>query len=365
MTQNISQFSFQPGIAAPPPLLVRGEDEVMRTWLSHGEPVVSICCATYNHADYLEDTLRGFIGQVTTFPFEIIVRDDASIDGTTDIVKKYAAQYPSIIRAVLENENQYSRGVRATPVLVNLARGQYVALCEGDDYWITSDKLEKQVQLLRDYPQASMSVARTVVCKPSEGQGWVCPSVYSDNGKDLQEFEDIQTGYFHTSTFVVRTDLYRNILNNYSKKIQIGDFASRLLLVKDGPFVLLKEIVSAYRTTGRGMWSSLDAESQCLGLLVALEGYYQHFEGDDYRKYFEELLYLNYRWMFRYGNWAFNKKSPFANFGRFLYFTFKARMDRNALPRLIRLLPRVVRFLPRLLFGGLPRLKRRLSRNNK
>lgn len=336
----------------------------MSTWQTKSDPVVSICCATYNHADYLEDALRGFIGQVTTFPFEIIVRDDASSDGTSDIVRGYAARYPNIIRPILETENQYSKGVRATPVLVNLARGQYVALCEGDDYWITSDKLEKQVQLLRDHPQASMSVARTVVCKYSEEQGWICPSVYTDNGKDLQEFEDIKTGYFHTSAYVIRTALYRDVLNKYSSKIQIGDFATRLLLVIDGPFVLLKEIVSVYRTTGRGMWSALDADAQCARLINALEGYYQHLDSAGYRKYFEEMLYVNYRWKFRYGNWAFNKKSPFSNFRRFLYFTLKARVDRNILSRLARLLPRLVRFLPKLA-GGLPKLMRRLSRNNK
>jgi glycosyltransferase involved in cell wall biosynthesis len=272
----------------------------------------------------LENALRGFIGQVTTFPFEIIVRDDASSDGTSDIVREYAARYPNIIRSVLEKENQYSKGVRATPVLVNLARGQYVALCEGDDYWITSDKLEKQVQLLRDHPQASMSVARTVVCKYSEGQGWICPSMYSDNDKDLQEFEDIKTGYFHTSTYVIRTALYRDVLNKYSSKIQIG------------PFVLLKEIVSVYRYTGQGMWSSMNENQQKARLIKALEEYYQHFDRADYKKHFGEMLYVNYRWMLRNGNWAINKKSPFENFGRFVFFTLKYRIRRDVFSRLMR-----------------------------
>lgn len=308
----------------------------MSTWLTKGDPVVSICCATYNHIDFLDDALSGFIGQVTSFPIEIIIRDDASSDGTAGIVRKYAARYPNIIRPILEKENQYSKGVRATPVLVNLARGAYIALCEGDDYWITSDKLQKQVQLLRVHPQATMSVARTVVCKYNEEQQLVCQELFQDNGKDLQWFEDINTCYFHTSTYLIRTDFYKEALNKYSQKIQIGDYATRYMLAEIGPFALLKEIVSVYRITGRGMWTSLDETTQVARLLNATEGYYRHFDNAGYRQFFGLQLYGLYRWMMLNRVWAFNNKSSYANFRRFVYLTIKFRIGRNILTRLMR-----------------------------
>lgn len=305
----------------------------MSTWLTRGDPVVSICCATYNHVGYIEDALRGFVAQVTSFPFEIIVRDDASSDGTADIVRRYAEAYPHIVRPVLEQKNQYSQGVRATPVLVNLARGEYLALCEGDDYWITNDKLEKQVQLLREHPESSMCVARTVRCKNDERQQLVCQELYQDNGKDLQRFEDIQGVHFHTSTYLIRTHIYRDALNQYSKKIQIGDYATRFMLVAVGPFALLKETVSVYRDTGHGMWSSLNPTAQMARLLSATEGYYRHFDNADYRRFFGLQLFTQYRWMFLNGTWSFNHRSAFANLGRFLYFAFKYGVPRSAMAR--------------------------------
>ncbi|MBI5431134.1 MAG: glycosyltransferase [Nitrosomonadales bacterium] len=303
----------------------------MSTWLTKGEPVVSICCATFNHVGYLEDALRGFLAQVTSFPFEILVRDDASTDGTADIVRRYAANYPHIIRPVLEQENQFSQGVRATPVLVNLAKGEYLALCEGDDYWITNDKLEKQVQLLRDHPGASMSVARTVSCEYDENRRLICQRQYEDNGKNLQEFDDLRSSYFHTSTYVIRSDLYREALNKYSKLIQIGDFATRLLLVADGPFVLLKEVVSIYRYTGKGMWSSMNAPQQKARLIDVLEGYYQHLDKPGFRKYFGGMLSVNYLWMFLRGKFAFNNNSAYANLRRFMYFTINYGIPGSAI----------------------------------
>ena len=100
------------------------------------QPVVSICCPTYNHVNYIEAAICGFLAQETTFPFEIIVRDDASTDGTAEIVRQYSRRYPNIIRAVIEKENQLNKGVRPIHVWPSLATGEFIALCEGDDFWV-------------------------------------------------------------------------------------------------------------------------------------------------------------------------------------------------------------------------------------
>ena len=107
---------------------------------SNIEPLVSICCLTYNHAPYIRDAIEGFLMQKTNFPVEILIHDDASTDGTADIIREYETRYPDIIKPIYQTENQYSKGVKISrEYQFSRARGKYIALCEGDDYW--TDKL--------------------------------------------------------------------------------------------------------------------------------------------------------------------------------------------------------------------------------
>lgn len=122
------------------------------------EPVVSICSITYNHAPYIRQCLDGFLMQKTNFPFEIIINDDCSTDGTTEIIKEYAEKYPDLIKPIFHEENQYKKGVRGMFVkyVFPKAQGKYLALCEGDDYWIDPLKLQKQVEILEQNPEIGM-----------------------------------------------------------------------------------------------------------------------------------------------------------------------------------------------------------------
>lgn len=126
------------------------------------EPVVSILCATYQHVGFIEDALRGFLGQTTDFPFEILVRDDASGDGTAEIVRDYAKRYPNIIRAVLETENHY-QVLKPLQVLEPMARGEFVSVCEGDDFWIRPDILAACTSHMRSHSKVSAVLVDGVV----------------------------------------------------------------------------------------------------------------------------------------------------------------------------------------------------------
>ena len=143
------------GDPAPPPPPLRSEADVVAGW-SGDRPVVSVVCATYQHGGFIEDTLRGFLGQETDFPFEVLIRDDASTDGTAEIVRDYADRYPNIIRAVLETENRYP-AVRAGSVLRPMVRGHFTASCEGDDHWTDPRKLQVQHDGLVAHPEAVVS----------------------------------------------------------------------------------------------------------------------------------------------------------------------------------------------------------------
>jgi glycosyltransferase involved in cell wall biosynthesis len=113
--------------------------------------LVSICCITYNHEDYIRQCLDGFLIQETSFQFEILIHDDASTDKTSEIIREYELKYPEIIKPIYQTVNQYSKGVRPINKFnFERARGKYIALCEGDDYWTDPLKLQKQVEFLEE-----------------------------------------------------------------------------------------------------------------------------------------------------------------------------------------------------------------------
>ncbi|MEW6512983.1 MAG: glycosyltransferase [Pseudomonadota bacterium] len=288
---------FGHGSPAPLPLPLRSEDQIIATWQNPGNPVVSICCATYNHAIYLKDALHGFLSQETNFPFEIVVRDDASTDGTGEIIRDYVSRYPHIVRAVSETENQFSRGVRPLHVWPSLAKGEFVALCEGDDYWIHSEKLQKQVELLRSYPYAVMSVANTLAYRQEGGQLHFVRT-WGAHDKVLQGFEEVKCHYFHTSTLVIRRMILSEVVTKYFDGQSIfGDTALQAILVSYGPFALFPEFVSIYRETGHGIWSSLNRSAQLQGEINVSKKLARLLSGK-YRKHQEGKLCALYRLKF-------------------------------------------------------------------
>ena len=113
--------------------------------------MVSICCITYNQEKYIKDAIEGFLMQKTNFLFEIIIHDDASTDKTADIIREYQQKYPDKIRTILQKENQYKKGVRNSYTVFKEAKGKYIAFCEGDDYWIDENKLQKQVNYMEEH----------------------------------------------------------------------------------------------------------------------------------------------------------------------------------------------------------------------
>ena len=122
-------------------------------------PTVTVWCLTYNQKEFIKDALDGFVMQKTSFPFEVIVHDDASTDGTTDIVNEYAKKYPEIIKPMIETENQWQKGgLKHIISIMNEKhrRGKYIAFCEGDDYWTDPLKLQRQVVFLESHSDYSM-----------------------------------------------------------------------------------------------------------------------------------------------------------------------------------------------------------------
>lgn len=123
--------------------------------------MVTIRCIAYNQAEYIRQCLDGFVMQKTDFRFEAVVHDDASTDGTDEIIREYAEKYPDIIKPIFEKENLYSKHDGSLfRVMKEACKGKYIAYCEGDDYWTDPCKLQKQVDYLESHPDVVYSCHR-------------------------------------------------------------------------------------------------------------------------------------------------------------------------------------------------------------
>ena len=125
--------------------------------ISTNEIMVSVVCDVFNHEDFLRECLDGIVMQQTDFAFEILIHDDASTDKSVEIIQEYVDKYPHLFKPIYQKENKYSKGVSIWyDIQFPRANGKYIAICEGDDYWIDPLKLQKQVDFMEVNPEYSM-----------------------------------------------------------------------------------------------------------------------------------------------------------------------------------------------------------------
>ena len=209
---------------------------------------VTVRCITYNQKDYIRQCLDGFVMQRTNFRFEAIVHDDASTDGTDEIVREYAEKYPDIIKPIFETENQYSKHDGSLGRIMNAnTRGKYVAICEGDDYWTDPLKLQKQADFLDANPQCSLTYH---ACKNVFSTQCKVKILYGESVKKSYSDIDILTIYpFQTATVMYRKDILDSDL--YKKAQAIGCTAGDQILFltasRLGTIEGVNEKMSVYR----------------------------------------------------------------------------------------------------------------------
>jgi glycosyltransferase involved in cell wall biosynthesis len=261
----------------PKPLASLSEAEIMASWNAREPVLVSILCATYNHRDFIEAALNGFLGQVASFPFEIIVRDDASTDGTAEVLQEYAKRYPHIIRTVFEKENQYSQGIKHQSVTYPLAKGKFIALCDGDDYWLDPMKLQKQYDFLTGHPEYVICYQPALVVNmnklASRNYFFSNRNSCDDSAIDLQKGLTI----FNSSAFF-RNHLAKLPVAFY--KLNYGDLFLFAFLGQFGQgrqMNNLKPVV--YRIHAGGIWSGVGSTNQRINLAMSYLSLSQYFLG--------------------------------------------------------------------------------------
>lgn len=230
------------------------ENEIIKNWSSN-HVLVSICCVTYNHEPYITDALDGFLMQKTNFAFEIIVRDDCSTDRTATIIKQYADKYPNIIKPIFEPSNQYSKGIQPFPAVMNRSIGKYIAICEGDDCWTSSTKLQNQIDFLEQNPDFSL-IFHNAEVKDYDQNGTIIDSRLHTNNLPTGEVtvpQILMTKIVPTASVVLRNV---DLSYYFSKQYPVGDTPLFMFMAKFGRLYYSNEITSIYRLLTTGMVKS-------------------------------------------------------------------------------------------------------------
>ena len=233
---------------------MRDQSAIILNWTGDlQQPLVSILCDAYNHEGFIKQTLEGFLNQQTTFPFEIIIHDDASTDNTATIIKEFVNRYSLIIRPVFQKENQYSQKINFwSDITFPMAKGKYIALCEGDDYWIDELKLQKQV----DFLESNEEYVITWTDFYNKKENDLVPNDFRNTLPDIYtiDFDTIFQPYCtYTLTSVFRTDSVNP--QDYKKFKYAKDNTLYALALCNGKGAFMNFQGAVYRWHSGGIYS--------------------------------------------------------------------------------------------------------------
>lgn len=238
---------------------------------------VSVIVVTYNHAAFIAKSLDSILSQVTDFPFEVIVTDDASTDETAAIVRRYAVEFPDRIKPILAQTNV---GPSANfEKALKLASGKYLAYCDGDDYWNDNAKLQQAVDVLDANPDYSIFVHDTMIHDTHTGAN---TNVVGDYWKKS----------LTNNTFTLENSQYTHISGRVFRNIPFPDLRDTFMyhyLLAQGSGYYCDRVMSVYNYNGEGVWSSLPKRTQDI-LNYQMMYDLNHFFDYKYDVYYTQLM---------------------------------------------------------------------------
>lgn len=267
-------------------LIAENTIEISSPELDDNCPIVTVCITTFNHRKFIEQTLHGILGQETAFPIEVVIGDDCSTDGSLELLKRFHRENPQTLRLLLAKRNLCEIvGMPRCTLLKTLwaARGRYIALCEGDDYWTDPLKLQKQVDILEQNPSCALSFCNLQVlyddlahephdayqeaaCQPSESR----IGVFAHPRKRTTLADLMKGNYIHTPGVLFRNWVSDEGIPEYMAEVRIGDWPLHLSTATRGDLHYSLEVMGVYRVHQGGMWSR---RSESEKLLLSLGQY--------------------------------------------------------------------------------------------
>ncbi|WP_051285438.1 glycosyltransferase family 2 protein [Aequorivita capsosiphonis] len=260
------------------------------------KPLVSILCVTYNHEKYIRHCLESLVSQKCDFLFEILIHDDASTDATQTIIKEFQHKYPELVKPILQTENQWSKKAGGINLRFNYprAKGKYIALCDGDDYWIGEDKLQKQVAFLESNPDYSLVCGAFNLIQNGEEKSVIKTSLVSPEKEDEKGF------YFDLGDLIKHwfirpsTVLFRNlpdgakVLDEYEFSFDVHLFY-HLLKAKNAYYS--KEILAGYNRHSGGVYSGRRPQDLLLVHYYIFKEIYEKDKNEFVREKYLDISY--------------------------------------------------------------------------
>ncbi|MEX9884276.1 glycosyltransferase [Providencia rettgeri] len=233
------------------------EASIMNHWKYTDKVYVSCVCITFNQEGYIRDAINGMLAQVTDYRFEVIIHDDVSNDNTRKILLEYKNKYPNIIKLVLQTENQYQQGKKITPLAIAHADGEYIALCEGDDYWIDEYKLQKQIKELISNPNVNLVITQALSLYPDGTTEKFCNL---GSTKRYISFADCILGpkkdFYPTATFFFKRSIIVSLPDWFYTIAPVSDYYIQLFASYPVGCIYLPDITAVYRREAVGSWTS-------------------------------------------------------------------------------------------------------------
>ena len=216
--------------------------------------MVSVFCSVYNHKKFIAQCLDSLVNQKTTFHYEIVVKDDASTDGTSDIIRAYHEKYPDkIIPLILEtNHLQHGLGHVAFQRAFSLMRGKYIAMCEGDDFWTDENKLQKQVELMESHPDYALCGHAAYYADENGNLIQGDSFRYRESSGELTTEEVISSWAMATCSLLYRKSCRTDVIFPFQGSCINSDYALMVYMALKGKVYYLDELMSAYRVACSG-----------------------------------------------------------------------------------------------------------------
>lgn len=232
-------------------------EEYYADTLKNKKVEVSIYCITYNHANYIKRTLEGFLMQQMSVEYEIFIFDDASNDGTSDIVREYAKKYPELVHAIIAKKNTYTYINRKETIIFlrqHVLRGKYIAVCEGDDYWIYNKKLQIQYDLMESNPNITLCCHNAI--RFNEKNKEVIPQILNMDSGCISRDEVFlgNHGILPTASYFFRREYWCNVPHFFMTS-PVGDDTLRHWCAYNGDIYYLDKCWCVRNYMHDGSWN--------------------------------------------------------------------------------------------------------------
>lgn len=250
---------------------------------------VSILCLVFNQEKFIRKTLDSLLEQKTDFEYEIIVNDDASTDSSAKIIQEYENKYPGKVIGIYHEKNQYSQGVFPLNVALPYARGEYIAICEGDDYWLSNLKLQMQYDYMISNSQCSMCISSAELVDIDGNHVGEMKPFEKSGDYGFEDYLEKKANIPTASIMSTKTHLSTMLDEKYRKEADVGDIPLSLYMFTNGTVHYNEELLSAYRVANPNSWVGTHTSSAYGNHLKKVLHVYNIFNEETSNQY-NELL---------------------------------------------------------------------------